>query len=45
VAALDPGSRSDEARRRRRSVRLAVLLGIVSLIFYVGFYLVGAWVR
>jgi hypothetical protein len=43
TAEPEPGS--DERRRRRRAVRMAILLGIVSLIFYVGFYVVGAWVR
>ncbi len=42
---VEPESEFEEGRRHRRAVRMAILLGIVSLIFYVGFYLVGAWVR
>lgn len=38
------GPDDDEQVRRKRNVRLAVVLGLVVLVIYFGFYAIRAWV-
>ncbi len=38
----EPGSPADRARRKR-AVRMAIALGVLAVVIYIGFYGIRAW--